>query len=93
MLVLLDYNECNPSNLVHIQDCHEKANCTNVLSTYTCVCKEGYYGNGTICTGNPNPNKLRNNVVETFKKFQCFLQSFQARLKIPVFLLTFHPFW
>lgn len=51
IFVVLDYNECDPSNLVHIKDCDVNANCTNALSTYRCVCKERYYGNGSTCTG------------------------------------------
>ena len=31
--------------------CHEFADCTNVGSTYTCDCKDGYMGNGVFCMG------------------------------------------
>ena len=52
MIISLDYDECDPSNLVHIQDCDRNANCTNVISSYTCTCNDGYYGNGSTCAGN-----------------------------------------
>ncbi len=64
-LVLLDYDECAPSNLVHIQDCDKNANCTNVMGTYTCVCREGYGGDGTTCGGNSNPKLSIRNIVVT----------------------------
>lgn len=30
--------------------CHEDADCVN-NGTIQCVCKDGFYGNGTICEG------------------------------------------
>ena len=34
--------------------CHEFADCTNVGSSYTCDCKDGYMGNGVFCMGMTN---------------------------------------
>lgn len=31
--------------------CHTNANCINSVGSHKCVCKEGFYGNGTMCTG------------------------------------------
>ena len=31
--------------------CHEFADCTNVGSTYSCACKDGYMGDGVFCMG------------------------------------------
>ena len=31
--------------------CHEFADCTNVGSSYTCACKDGYMGDGVFCMG------------------------------------------
>ena len=58
MFIHLDYDECNPSSLVHRPDCDVNANCTNVLSTYQCVCRTGYEGDGTTCTGNSNLSNI-----------------------------------
>ncbi|XP_028399458.1 uncharacterized protein LOC114522881 [Dendronephthya gigantea] len=51
-----DYDECHISNLVDIKDCDKNANCTNVMSSYTCVCNEGYYGDGIKCSALEDPN-------------------------------------
>jgi hypothetical protein len=32
-------------------ECHEYATCTIHEGKYGCHCKEGYYGNGTVCVG------------------------------------------
>ena len=46
MLKFLDIDECisNP--------CDTNVNCENVIGSYTCMCKEGFTGDGTSCTGN-----------------------------------------
>ena len=46
MLNISDIDECisNP--------CDTNANCENVIGSYTCKCKKGFTGDGTICTGN-----------------------------------------
>ncbi|XP_065194676.1 sushi, von Willebrand factor type A, EGF and pentraxin domain-containing protein 1-like [Sycon ciliatum] len=41
-----DYNECANSN----HTCHQHANCTNTIGSFSCTCNPGYVGNGhTIC--------------------------------------------
>ena len=42
-----DINECTSSPSV----CHVKAQCTNTLGSYQCVCNPGYTGNGKTCSG------------------------------------------
>jgi hypothetical protein len=44
-LKFLDTNECltNP--------CHVAATCKNTIGGFLCACKDGYSGNGLLCTG------------------------------------------
>ena len=42
----LDIDECDSSVNNH---CDENADCTNIISSYTCDCKPGYTGNGRFC--------------------------------------------
>ena len=44
-LFYADINECDESN-----SCHENANCTNTVGSYTCSCNLGYTGDGVNCT-------------------------------------------
>ena len=42
---LLDLDECT-------QDpCDPLATCTNFIAGYSCVCRSGYTGNGSVCNG------------------------------------------
>lgn len=34
-----------------LNDCHEKANCTNTPDSYSCTCLDGYAGDGVHCEG------------------------------------------
>ena len=43
-----DVNECENGGL---NNCHEKANCTNTEGSFDCNCNDGYSGSGTECTG------------------------------------------
>ena len=42
-----DIDECKLD--MHI--CHEHAVCENIKGNYTCVCKDGYNGDGFSCVG------------------------------------------
>ena len=42
-----DIDECSSD----VDDCHNDANCTNTAGSFTCLCREGYTGNGTSCSG------------------------------------------
>ena len=47
MNVLTDINECLTNN----GNCSTNAVCTNNPGSFTCACKAGYTGNGTMCSG------------------------------------------
>lgn len=42
-----DRNECNFNST----GCHINATCNNFHGGYQCVCDNGFYGNGSNCTG------------------------------------------
>ena len=46
--VFIDVDECKSEDL---NECHEKANCSNTFGSYDCVCLPGYTGDGRTCTG------------------------------------------
>ena len=48
LFLFTDENECKSSS-----KCSVDAICKNKVGSFECVCKEGYYGNGRICKGNP----------------------------------------
>ena len=41
-----DTNEC-----VEQSPCDQNAQCTNSIGSFTCVCSNGYRGDGLTCTG------------------------------------------
>ena len=41
-----DIDECENGE----DNCHENANCTNTVGSYTCSCNPGYTGDGVNCT-------------------------------------------
>lgn len=45
--MFLDVEECQ----LGIDTCHDDAICTNTQGSFTCKCKNGYYGNGFKCLG------------------------------------------
>lgn len=45
-----DINECSDINFE--TDCHTQADCYNINGSYTCMCKNGFSGDGYLdCTG------------------------------------------
>ena len=42
-----DIDEC----ALGMDDCSENANCTNTPGNFSCMCDEGYDGDGTTCVG------------------------------------------
>ena len=42
-----DIDECSKNGSV----CDENAECFNNDGSFTCICKDGYTGNGTVCLG------------------------------------------
>lgn len=47
MLIDVDIDECAAGEFV----CDVNANCSNTDGSYNCICKRGFTGNGTSCTG------------------------------------------
>ena len=47
MYYILRADMCSDSN----GGCHENADCVITPGSFGCVCRYGYYGNGTHCTG------------------------------------------
>ena len=41
-----DVDECEGDNL---NNCHENAQCTNTVGSFTCSCNPGYTGDGVTC--------------------------------------------
>ena len=46
-LMSLDVDECSEES----DDCDSNADCTNTDGSFTCVCKTGWTGDGTTCSG------------------------------------------
>jgi len=42
-----DIDECSAESI----PCDENADCTNTDGSYSCSCKQGFSGNGTVCGG------------------------------------------
>lgn len=40
-----DIDEC----VLKLDDCHDNATCMNSIGSYTCMCNDGFEGNGTHC--------------------------------------------
>ena len=49
ILLLSDYDECNPALINHVPDCGSNANCVNRNMTYDCVCKDEFVSSGPDC--------------------------------------------
>ena len=45
--VIVDINECSALGPV----CDANAKCENIIGSYLCSCKSGFFGNGKTCTG------------------------------------------
>ena len=43
-----DLDECANDSL---NDCHDNATCSDTEGSYTCMCKDGYTGDGNVCAG------------------------------------------
>lgn len=50
MLLYVDVDECE----MKLDNCHSKANCTNIHGGFTCECISGFTGNGSLCDGKSN---------------------------------------
>lgn len=45
-----DIDECSADST----PCDESADCTNSEGSYSCTCKQGFDGDGTVCEGKSN---------------------------------------
>lgn len=43
---LADIDECSSG-----RRCHRNATCQNIIGSYSCICVNGYTGDGINCTG------------------------------------------
>lgn len=46
-VVFADIDECSSDP----SPCDENGDCTNSDGSYSCTCKQGFAGNGTVCNG------------------------------------------
>jgi len=69
-----DVNECATNN----GGCSANAECTNTDGGFSCSCRPGYHGNGTICYGRLS-NHYRNAARNIAVQFCLFLRVFQTR--------------
>jgi len=47
LFIMPDFDECS----LEPSPCDENADCTNTDGSYSCTCKQGFTGNGSICEG------------------------------------------
>ena len=52
--ILKDINECE----TEANECDENANCSNTEGNYTCRCKTGFEGDGSLCQGTTEQNTV-----------------------------------
>ena len=45
---MVDVNECDEG----VSECQAFTDCINIVGSYKCSCKSGYFGNGLHCEGN-----------------------------------------
>ena len=73
----VDIDECEFNR----NTCHEKAECTNLLGGFTCLCTSGYYGNGWFCfEGNCTDDKcpLNEECTTPRKNFKFVAEHFYS---------------
>ena len=49
IFIILDIDECSADS----SPCDDNADCDNTDGSYSCTCKRGFTGNGTVCEGIP----------------------------------------
>ena len=57
--ICLDVNECQPQSGAEVtHNCDSNAACNNTEGSFTCVCMDGYSGDGVKCNGMEFPLNL-----------------------------------
>ena len=52
IFLFLDINECpTGANATYTDNCHPDATCTDNDGSYSCMCNDGFTGDGFNCTG------------------------------------------
>ena len=74
-----DIDEC----LVNPSLCDKNADCTNSEGSYSCICKQGFTGDGAVCEGT---YKFSEKVIMTSVRYISFLLLFQHPSSIPLSL-------
>ena len=81
LLFFLDADECNASESL----CDVNADCENTRSSYRCLCKSGFSGDGRTCRGIMMIDIFRNIIMILVSKLNLFMQ-----MELPTFLSYCH---
>ena len=69
-----DLNECASDSLNRC-DVISRADCTNTIGSYKCICRDGYTGDGEVCTGMEETietsKKAKENQHFSFQHIEC----------------------
>ena len=76
---LLDADECSASGSF----CDVNADCENILSSYRCLCKPGFSGDGRTCSGIVMIHIFSKIIMTLVSKLNLFMQ-----MVFPTFLLN-----
>jgi hypothetical protein len=72
-----DVNECASNT----HNCNDNAICTNTNGSFTCVCKNGFLGNGVNCTGWWNELLIQSISPNFALGFFCDIQQNVTKIK------------
>ena len=62
-VIILDIDECTSS------PCSINSTCNNTVGSYSCICKNGFIGNGTHCTGMKGPIVYDNRQILSLSQY------------------------
>ncbi len=72
--ILSDIDECTEM----VDNCHDYAVCTNTIGSFTCVCNDGFSGDGVACAG----KNLQLTMLRYIYYSRCFVRLLWVLLKI-----------